>query len=92
MRYTLQVTNQFKKSVKLCSKRGLPINELWIVVEKLLNGEELEEKYRVHQLTGNHHNQMECHIKPDWLLLWQTEEDKLILLLVDTGSHSDIFG
>lgn len=91
MKYTLQVTNRFKKSVKLCGKRGLPLDELWSVVDKLVNGIELDEKYKAHPLVGNYSNHMECHIKPDWLLIWKTEDEKLTLLLVDTGSHSDLF-
>lgn len=92
MKYELSVTNQFKKSLKLCSKRGLPLDELWKIVDKLLNGEELEAKFRVHQLVGDHEGDYECHIKPDWLLIWRVYNDELILLLVDTGKHSDLFG
>lgn len=68
------------------------MDELWTVVEKLLQGEELEKKYRAHILTGNRKGQWECHIRPDWLLIWEIQEDKLILVMVNTGTHADLFG
>jgi mRNA interferase YafQ len=61
-------------------------------VAKLLRGEKLDEKYQVHQLHGNRKGQWECHIQPDWLLVWEQNETELILLMVNTGTHSDLFG
>ena len=83
---------KFKRDVKRCKKRGLPLEELWAVVRKLLKGETLEEKYKVHRLSGDHKGVWECHLRPDWLLLWEQNDDELILLMLNTGSHSDIFG
>lgn len=91
-KYELYITGECKQNLKRCKKRGLPMDELWTVVGKLLQGEELEQKYRVHILTGNRKNQWECHIRPDWLLIWEIQEDKLILVMVNTGTHADLFG
>ena len=72
-------------------KRGLDLSLLDNVVDKLRQGMPLEEKYRDHALTGNFVGFRECHIKPDWLLIYLIENNILTLTLVDTGSHSDIF-
>lgn len=68
------------------------MNELWEVVDKLLRGEELEERYHAHILQGDRKGQWECHIRPDWLLIWEQYDDKLVLVMVNTGTHSDLFG
>ena len=68
------------------------MQELWDVVAKLLQGEKLDEKYQTHQLHGNRKGQWECHIQPDWLLVWEQNETELILIMVNTGTHSDLFG
>ena len=67
----LKLTGRFKQNVKTCRKRGLPMDELWTVIGKLLNGEPLEEKYHAHVLHGDRQGQWECHIQPDWLLIWE---------------------
>ncbi len=72
-------------------KRGLDLSLLDEVVDKLRQGIPLEEKYRDHGLIGNYQGFRECHIKPDWLLIYLIENDILTLTLVDTGSHSDLF-
>lgn len=92
MKYKLKVTGTFKQDVKRCKKRGLPLQELWNVVDMLLNGNTLADKYNVHHLHGNHSGEWECHIRPDWLLVWEQDEEELILLFTNTGTHSDIFG
>lgn len=91
MTYIIKKTTQFKKSYKLAIKRGLNIALLEEVVEKLKNNIPLEEKFRDHQLTGNMRLFRECHIQPDWLLIYLKQESILTLTLVDTGSHSDLF-
>lgn len=91
MTYELVLTNRFKKSLKLARKRGLDISKLEIVVEKLLHNIPLEEKYRDHDLKGSYIGFHECHVQPDWLLIYLKEEDVLTLTLVDTGSHADLF-
>ncbi len=89
--YEVKFTTAFKKSYKLMKKRGLNLALLDEVVDKLRQGIPLEEKYRDHGLSGNYQGFRECHIKPDWLLIYLIENDILTLTLVDTGSHSDLF-
>ena len=91
MKYEIKPSNQFKKDVKLAQKRGYDLDKLTTVIKKLANGETLEPKYRDHQLTGNFGNCRECHIQPDWLLIYEFENEQLILYLSRTGSHSDLF-
>lgn len=91
MMYEVRFTSAFKKSYKLMKKRGLDISLLDKVIDTLRQGKSLDEKYRDHGLTGNFEGFRECHIKPDWLLVYLIENDILTLTLVDTGSHSDIF-
>ncbi len=89
--YQVKFTTTFKKSYKLMKKRGLDLSLLDEVVDLLRQGKQLDEKYRDHSLSGNFAGFRECHIKPDWLLIYLIENDVLTLTLVDTGSHSDIF-
>lgn len=89
--YQVKFTTAYKKSYKLMKKRGLDLSLLDEVVDLLRQGKQLGEKYRDHSLAGNFSGFRECHIKPDWLLIYLIENDVLTLTLVDTGSHSDIF-
>ncbi|MDR1918982.1 MAG: type II toxin-antitoxin system YafQ family toxin [Tannerellaceae bacterium] len=89
--YQVQITNRFNKSFNLSSRRYLDLGLLNEVIHKLARGEQLDPLYHAHPLEGYRTVIMECHIKPDWLLLWQRREDELILILLDTGTHSDIF-
>lgn len=73
-------------------KRGKNISELTTVLEILSTGQKLPEHYRDHQLSGNKADFRECHIEPDWLLIYRIEDDKLILTATETGSHADLFG
>lgn len=91
MTYEVKWTGKFKKSFKLAKKRGLDLSLLKDVVEKLQVGVELEEKYRDHELKGKYIGFRECHIQPDWLLIYLLEDDVLTLTLVATGTHSDLF-
>ena len=91
MKYEIKPSNQFKKDVRLAKKRGYDLKLLTSVIEKLANGEILEPKYKDHQLSGNFGTYRECHIQPDWLLVYEVEDDKLILYLSRTGTHSDVF-
>lgn len=90
--YTVYYSNKFKKSLKKVLKQGKDLNKLLDVVDKLANKEELEPRYKNHKLMNDKYykNCGECHIEPDWLLVYQYDEDKLIILLVNTGSHSEI--
>jgi len=91
MKYDLVLTGKFKKGLKLAKKRGLDIKLLEDIVDKLQNGIQLEEKHRDHELKGKFKGFRECHIQPDWLLMYLIEDDVLVLTLVDTGTHSDMF-
>ncbi|MGN1087297.1 MAG: type II toxin-antitoxin system YafQ family toxin [Porcipelethomonas sp.] len=87
----LVTTSKFRKDYKLVKKRGYPIKILEEVLDKLLAGEPLDEKYRDHALFGNYIGFRECHIQPDWLLIYSIENDKLILTASRTGTHADLF-
>jgi len=89
--YSIQATNQFKKDFKLCSKRGLNIDLLTEIVISLEKSGKVLQKHRPHLLIGNYKGLWECHIKPDWLLIWELEEDVKTITLHRTGSHSDLF-
>ena len=89
--YKLVYTHQFKRSLRRCVKRGLDVLLLKEVVEVLRKGETIPAKYRAHRLSGKYANCWECHIQPDWLLLWEINDCELLLILLDTGSHADIF-
>lgn len=91
MKFEVIYTGQFKKDVKLLKKQGKNFDKLFNVIEKLANGEALDPKNRDHSLSGNFSNYRECHVEPDWLLIYQKNESTLVLLLVQTGSHSDLF-
>ena len=91
MYYELILTRKFKKSLKLAKKRGLDLSLLEKVITSLQNNIPLEEKYCDHELRGKYKGFRECHIAPDWLLIYMKEEDLLVLTLIDTGTHSDLF-
>lgn len=84
-------SNQFKKDLKLAYKRGLDISLLNSVVNDLAEGKTLDVKYRDHNLAGNYRSFRECHIEPDWLLIYRVTKDSLELLLFRTGTHSDLY-
>ncbi|MDE7307410.1 MAG: type II toxin-antitoxin system YafQ family toxin [Lachnospiraceae bacterium] len=90
--YKIVYTNRMKKDAKLMKKRGKDLNKLVNVLFLLSTGNPLPIQYRDHQLTGNLHDFRECHIEPDWLLMYQIFEDTLILSATATGSHADLFG
>ena len=85
------IANQFKKDLKLAIKRGLHIEKLREVVNTLACREPLDDRYRDHGLTGEYRGFRECHIEPDWLLVYRTSEEELELFLFRTGSHADLF-
>ena len=93
MKYTIQYTSNFKKQYKKIQKQGKDLNKLYEVIEKLAEGKELEPKYKNHDLIKDKRfkNCKECHIEPDWLLVYIIKDDELILLLFATGNHSELF-
>ena len=87
----LVMTSQFKKDLKRARKRGLPIKELEAVIDLILTGEVLPPQRRDHLLTGDYAGFRECHIRPDWLLIYLDEPEICVVTAIRTGSHSDLF-
>lgn len=90
-KYRIVSTNRFKKDLKLAQKRGYDIALLGAVVDSLAAGEVLPERHKDHSLAGDYAGCRECHIAPDWLLIYEVSDGELILYLTRTGSHSDLF-
>jgi len=88
---TINYSTRFKKDYKLVKKRGYDTSLLEEVLEILCAEQLLPQKYRDHALTGNYDGHRECHITPDWLLIYKIENDMLLLSLTRTGTHSDLF-
>lgn len=91
MKYTVKPSNRFQKDLKIAKKRGYNIDILTEIIKKLANGEELPAKNNDHQLSGKLSNYRECHITPDWLLMYEKDDETLYLYLLRTGTHSDLF-
>ena len=91
MKYTIRFSGQFKKSYKLCKRRGYDMTKLQTVMRILGEKGVLPAEHRPRILSGNWAGIWECHVDPDWLLLWKRYENELTLLLLDTGTHSDVF-
>ena len=91
MKYTIQTSNKFKRDLKLVQSRGYKIDLLTDIINKLASGEPLDEKNRDHDLQGNWEGYRECHIQPDWLLIYKVDNNELILWMTRTGTHSDLF-
>ena len=89
--YEIKTTTRFEKDLKLIKKRAYKTKLLKEVIDILSKGEKLEEKYKDHYLQGNYSGFKECHIKPDWLLVYKIEDNVLVLTLSRTGTHSDLF-
>jgi len=91
-KYIVKPTTQFKKDYKLALKRRLDVKPLEDVITLLSMGKSLSKEYKDHNLSGNWAGHRECHILPDWLLIYRIEDDVLVLTLSRTGTHSDLFG
>lgn len=87
----IKTTSKFRKDYKRCKKRGLDISLLEEVIDLLLTGNPLPEKYNDHSLLGNYIGFRECHVLTDWLLIYKISDDKLLLTATRTGTHSDVF-
>lgn len=92
MSYRLSYSNKFKRSLKKCYKRGLDVEKLRDVIRILVENGALPADHRPHKLSGKFKGAWECHIEPDWLLVWEQSDTELTLLMIETGTHSDIFG
>lgn len=92
-KYVVKYSSEFKKSLKKVTKQGKNIDKLMPIINKLANKEQLESKFKNHRLKDDGYfiDCYECHIEPDWLLIYKYMENELVLLLVKTGSHSDLF-
>ena len=90
-KYEIRNTTQIKKDYKLAKRRGMNITLLKDIVTKLANGEPLDARHKDHPLSGDWIGHRECHIQPDWLLVYRIENDILVLTLSRTGTHSDLF-
>jgi len=90
-KYEIITTSRFKKDLHRAIKRNLDMSELDVVVTKLAKGEVLDEKYHNHNLSGKYAGYQDCHIGPDWVLVYKIAETELLLVLYRTGTHSDLF-
>ncbi|MGQ0675786.1 MAG: type II toxin-antitoxin system YafQ family toxin [Rhodospirillales bacterium] len=86
----IRATARFERDLKLARKRGKNLGKIWRVISALQRGEKPEPRHRAHRLTGDWGDFWECHIEPDWLLIWDDPADALVL--VRTGTHADLFG
>ena len=91
MNYKVKFTTVFKKGYKRMKKRGADMTLLDNVIETLRQGKSLDNKYHDHELLGVYSGFRECHIKPDWLLVWEQNDNELTLLFTGTGTHADLF-
>ena len=89
--FTIRFTAKMKRDVKRIAKRGKDISKLTVVLDLLALGDQLPEKYQDHPLKGDMEGYRGCHIEPDWLLVYKIVKDKLVLLAVGTGTHSDLY-
>lgn len=89
--YTIRYTGEFKRQMRLCQRRGYDMGQLYEVIRLLSIDGKLPEKYHAHILHGDRKGQWECHIQPDWLLVWEQRDQDLILIMLNTGTHSDLF-
>ena len=91
MQYELKYTRAFRRGYKRAKKRGLDLSLLGEIVELLRGGKKLPKKYADHCLSGDFSQCRECHIQPDWLLVYRIDDDILTLTLMDTGTHAELF-
>ena len=91
MIYEVKYTTQFKKDIKLAKKQHKNLDRLFEIVDILAACGTLDAKYRDHDLSGNYKGTRECHVEPDWLLIYEIRNDVLVLMLYRLGSHSDLF-
>lgn len=90
--YSVKFHKSFKKALVRCKKRGLNLRLVEEAIDILEETGSLPPSYRPHKLTGDWAGFWECHIRPDWLMVWSQDDNELLLLFITTGSHSDIFG
>ena len=91
MKYKIVMSSRFAKDIKTIAKRGYDLDKIKSIIEDIANGKVLSPKYKDHPLQGEYNGKRECHILPDWLLIYEIRNDELLLYLIRTGSHSDLF-
>ena len=91
MAYTVKISNRFKKQFRLCMKRGLDMNLINEAMRLLAANGSLPAQYRPHKLSGKLQGVWECHIEPDWLMMWEQHDMELTLLFLQNGTHSELF-
>lgn len=91
MKYEVKFTGQFKRDLKLARKQGRDINKLFDVISTIAEGKKLDEKYRDHNLSGDYAGCRECHVEPDWLLVYEIMGNVLVLMLYRVGTHLELF-
>ena len=91
VKYRVRVSNQFKKQYKICIRRGLDVELIDTAMRILSEKGKLPQVYRPHKLKGKHKDIWECHIEPDWLMIWEQNDTELTLLFLETGTHADLF-
>ena len=91
MKYEVKFTNQFKKDLKLAKKQNKDLDKLYEVIGILADGGTLDARYRDHDLSGYFKGTRECHIEPDWLLVYEIQNEVLVLLLYRLGTHAELF-
>jgi len=89
--YKVEYSSQFKKDFKKAKKRGLDQNRLKYILDILVENGNLPSQFKPHKLKGKYNGLWECHIQPDWLLIWDQEDEIKLISLVRTGRHSDLF-
>lgn len=92
MKYHVEYSRKFEKDLKKCYKRGYNVEKLRHIISILELEGSLPREYRPHKLSGKFGNAWECHIEPDWLLVWEQNDTDLIMLMLNTGTHADLFG
>lgn len=91
MKYEVKFTNQFRRDLKLAKKQGKNIDKLFNVISIIAEGKKLDEKYRDHNLSGDYVGCRECHVEPDWLLVYEIMDNILVLMVYRVGTHSELF-
>ena len=91
MKYKVIPSRRFEKDLKRCKKRGYNMQLIKDAIVLLAETGTLPAEYKPHQLHGDRKGQWECHIQPDWLLIWEQRDQELILVMLNTGTHSDLF-
>ncbi len=91
MKYLVKFTNQFKKDLKLAKKQNKNLDKLFEVVNIIADGGTLDARYRDHDLSGNYKGTRECHVEPDWILVYEIRDEVLVLMLYRLGTHSELF-